>query len=81
MEAIKEVVVSRGLFRTVGLVYGLAGERGQTGRLVTAQPEWHGKGEYQRLAFCTVHTSEQCTETLYRCWGTSAGVGLVAKDK
>lgn len=36
MEAIKEeAVVSRGLFRIAGLVYGLAGERGQTGRLLS----------------------------------------------
>ena len=83
MEAIKEeAVVSQGLFRIAGLIYGLAGERRQTGRVVAAQPERHGKEEYQEgLAFCTVRTSERCTETLYRCWGMSAGVRPVAKDK
>lgn len=82
MEAIKEeAMVSRGLFRIVGLVYGFAGECGQTGRLAAAQPERHGKGKYREgLAFCTVRTSEQFTETLYRCCGMSAGMRPAAKD-
>lgn len=74
VEAIKEeAIVSQGLFRIAGLVYyGLAGERRQT---VAAQAEQHREGEYQQgLAVCTVHTSEGCTEILYRYWGMSAGV-------
>lgn len=64
MEAIKEeAIVSQGLFRIAGLLYGLAGECRQT---VAAQPEQHREGEYQQgLAICTVHISEGCTEILY----------------